>query len=294
MCFRTNVKKPFQLPHIHDICTVKNFLEYKIFTFGHYELTVYHLMFLAIVFLAVRIVLSLINRVLKREVALGRIDSGSRYAIYQIVKYIMFVLGATVGLESIGVDITLLIAGSAALLVGIGLGLQQVFFDLVSGIIILFERTIKVGDIIEVGTRKGTIKEIGIRTSKIMTAERVMYIIPNSKFLSDAVVNWSHDHQSVVEFNIKVKVAYGTDLELVAKLLKGIADKHPLVEKDPAPELRLADFGENGLLLELEFFTRERSGVDDIQSDMRFEIDRAFAANNIRIPYPQREVHTIK
>ncbi len=251
-------------------------------------------MFLAIVFLAVRVVLSLINRVLKREVSLGRIDDGSRYAIYQIVKYIVFVLGATVGLESIGIDVTILVAGSAALLVGIGLGLQQVFFDLVSGIIILFDRSIRVGDIIEVGNRKGTMREIGIRTSKIMTSQGVMYIIPNSKFLSDAVVNWSHDHQGLVEYTIRVKVAYGTNLDQVNKLLIDIALAHPKIEKKPVPELRLSDFGDIGLVLDLEFFTRERSDVDDIQSDLRFAIDKAFAANNIHIPVSSREVTPTK
>lgn len=238
--------------------------------------------------------LALINRVLKREVDLGRIDTGSRYAIYQIVKYIVFVLGITVGLQSIGIDVTLLVAGSAALLVGIGLGLQQVFFDLISGIIILFERTIKVGDIIEVGGRTGRVEEIGIRTSKIITAEKVMYIIPNSKFLNDAVVNWSPDNRKAAEFNIKIGVAYGSNMNLVKTLLKDIADKHPLVEKDPAPEVRLLDFGDNALVLELEFFSLERMEIEDVKSDLRFEIERVFREQNIKIPFPQREVMNIK
>lgn len=270
---------------------MKKYLEYELFSFGHYQLTVYHVIFLMLVFVAVRIVLSLINRVLKREVTRGRIDTGSRYAIYQIVKYIVFVLGITVGLESIGVNVTILIAGSAALLVGIGLGLQQVFFDLFSGIIILFERTIKVDDVIEVSGRTGRVTEIGIRTSKIITAEKVMYIIPNSKFLNDAVVNWTPDNRKATEFNIKLGVAYGSDLELAGKLLKDIANTHPKVEKKPEPEMRLVDFGDNALMLELEFFSLERMGIEDVKSDLRFEIEKAFREHNIKIPYPQREVH---
>lgn len=270
---------------------MKKYLEYELVDFGHYHITVYHIIFLALVFVAVRIVLSLINRVLKREVNRGRIDTGSRYAIYQIVKYIVFVLGFTIGLESVGIDVSILIAGSAALLVGIGLGLQQVFFDLISGIVILFERTIKVGDIIEVGGRTGRISEIGIRTSKILTAEKVMYIIPNSKFLNDAVINWTHDANKAAEFNVRLGVAYGSNMELVGQLLKDIANAHPKVDKNPAPEYRLVDFGDNALVVELEFFSKERMAIEDVKSDLRFEIDKAFRQHNIKIPYPTREVY---
>jgi small-conductance mechanosensitive channel len=269
---------------------VKKFLEYDIVSFSHYHLTVYHLVFLSLVFLIVRIILSFINGVLKRQVTHGHLDEGSRYAVYQIVKYIVFVLGLTVGLESVGVDITILVAGSAALLVGIGLGLQQVFFDLVSGIIILFERTIKVGDIIEVGTRKGTIQSINIRTSHIMTKEGVLYIIPNSKFLSDAVVNWSNESNNIIEFSVRTRVAYGTNLELATKLIKDIAERHPQIEKAPAPQVRLVDFGPDSLILDLEFFTKERYGVGDIQSDVRFEVEKAFTANEIKIPFPKTHI----
>lgn len=273
---------------------MKKFLEYDIVSFSHYHVTVYHLVFLSLVFLVVRIILSFLNGVLKRQVSHGHLDEGSRYAVYQIIKYIVFILGLTVGLESVGVDITILVAGSAALLVGIGLGLQQVFFDLVSGVIILFERTIKVGDIIEVDRRTGKVKSIGIRTSKIITKERVMFIIPNSKFLSDAVVNWSHESQNVTEFNIKIGVAYGTDLEKVRVLLKEVAGRHPLVVKSPEPELRLLDFGDSALIIELEFHSNERLEIEDVLSDLRFDIEKTFRENNIKIPYPQREVYNIK
>ncbi len=269
---------------------MKKFLEYDIVSFSHYHITVYHLVFLSLVFLIVRIILSFINGVLKRQVSHGHLDAGSRYAIYQIVKYILFILGLTVGLESVGVDITILVAGSAALLVGIGLGLQQVFYDLVSGVIILFERTIKVGDIIEVGTRKGTIQSINIRTSHIMTKEGVLYIIPNSKFLSDAVVNWSNESNNIIEFAVRMRVAYGTNLEQVSKMVKDIADRHAGIEKEPAPSVRLIDFGPDSLILDLEFFTKERYGVGDIQSDLRFEIEKEFAANGIKIPFPKTHI----
>lgn len=269
---------------------MKKFLEYDIVSFSHYHLTVYHLVFLSLVFLIVRIILSFINGVLKRQVSHGHLDEGSRYAVYQIVKYIVFVLGLTVGLESVGVDITILVAGSAALLVGIGLGLQQVFYDLVSGVIILFERTIKVGDIIEVGTRKGTIQSINIRTSHILTKEGVLYIIPNSKFLSDAVVNWSNESNSIIEFSVRIRVAYGTDLKKVTQLVLDIAAKHTGIEKEPAPAVRLVDFGPDSLILDLEFFTKERYGVGDIQSDLRFEIEEQFTANGIKIPFPKTHI----
>jgi small-conductance mechanosensitive channel len=160
----------------------------------------------------------------------------------------------------------------------------------VSGVIILFERTIKVGDIIEVGTRKGTIQSINIRTSHIMTKEGVLYIIPNSKFLSDAVVNWSNESNNIIEFAVRMRVAYGTNLEQVSKMVKDIADRHAGIEKEPAPSVRLIDFGPDSLILDLEFFTKERYGVGDIQSDLRFEIEKEFAANGIKIPFPKTHI----
>lgn len=217
-------------------------------------------------------------------------DTGSRYAVYQIIKYIIMVIGITLGLESIGVDITIFIAGSAALLVGIGLGLQQVFLDLIAGIIILFERKLKVGDIIEVDNKKGTIRSIDIRTSQIITKEGLIYLIPNSKFLTNAVVNWSHETQGVIEYGVKVTVANGTDIAKAVELLKDIAVKHTGVADTPGPQVRMVDFNERGIVLQIEFFSADRQNVGDIQSDIRFEIEQQFKANNIHMVFARETI----
>jgi small-conductance mechanosensitive channel len=196
-------------------------------------------------------------------------------------------------LDTLGIRLTLLLAGSAALLVGIGLGLQQVFKDIVSGFFLLFEGNLKVGDVVELEGDVGIVKEIGFRTTKIENRDNIILIIPNSKFIGENVINWSHIEQKT-RFSVDVGVAYGSDVELVKKVLLECARDHQEVTEYPKPFVRFDDFGNSSLDFQLFFWTDNAFRVENIKSDLRFAIDKKFRENKITIPFPQRDVHIKK
>ena len=194
----------------------------------------------------------------------------------------------------INIKITILLAGSAALLVGLGLGLQQIFQDFVSGITIIIEGTLKVGDIVQTQEGEvGKVKEISMRTSKLETRDNIILIVPNSKLINNVVINWSHIEKKT-RFKVDVGVAYGSDVQLVKRLLLECATDHKLVFTNPAPFVRFTDFSDSSLCFQLLFYTNETFRVEDIKSDLRFRIDNAFRQNGVRIPFPQRDVHLYK
>lgn len=217
------------------------------------------------------------------------INIGSQYAINQLFKYFLYVIAILYALGAIGIDLTILLGGAAALLVGIGLGLQQTFNDLISGIILLSERSVEVGDVLDMGGTVGTVRRIGVRTSLVETRDNMTIIVPNSKLIGEIVTNWSHDEDKA-RFKIVVGVAYGSDTALVKKILLQVAQEHPKALKRPAPFVRFVNFGDSSLDFELHFWSREFMRVEDVKSDMRFETDRLFRENNITIPFPQRDV----
>ncbi|MBT8189983.1 MAG: mechanosensitive ion channel, partial [Bacteroidia bacterium] len=189
-----------------------------------------------------------------------------------------------------GINMTLPLGGAAALLVGIGLGLQQTFNDFISGIVLLFERSVSVGDVLEFEGTVGTIKEIGLRSSIVETRENISLIVPNHLLVNNKVINWTH-FSDKVRFEINIGVAYGSDAALVKKILLDIADQNPYVLQYPSPIVRLKQFGESSLDFTLYFFSRNYMVIEDIKSDIRLEINRMFNEFNITIPFPQRDVH---
>lgn len=219
----------------------------------------------------------------------NNINVGSQYAINQLLKYLLYTIAILMALESLGFTLTILWGGAAALLVGIGLGLQETFKDFFSGIILLFERTVEVGDVVVVDGVVGTVRHIGLRTSLVETRDNLTVIVPNSRLVVEKVINWSHNDDKA-RFSVKVGVAYGSDTALVKKLLLEVARETPSVLRDPAPFVRFTDFGESSLDFELHFWSRDLIPIENIKSDMRFEIDRAFRENQISIPFPQRDV----
>ncbi|MEZ4995904.1 MAG: mechanosensitive ion channel [Saprospiraceae bacterium] len=217
------------------------------------------------------------------------INIGSQYAINQLFKYFLYVFAILIALQSMNINLTILLGGAAALLVGIGLGLQQTFNDLISGIILLSERSVEVGDVLDIKGMVGTVRRIGLRTSLVETRDNMTIIVPNSKLIGDMVTNWSHDEDKA-RFKVTVGVAYGSDTALVKKLLLQVAQEHPKAMKRPAPFVRFVNFGDSSLDFELQFWTKEFIRIEDVKSDMRFEIDRLFRENKVTIPFPQRDV----
>ncbi len=220
------------------------------------------------------------------------IDEGSRYTIVQLSKYFIYTIATIVALQGgIGIDVTFLVAGSAALFVGIGFGLQSILGDVFSGIILLFDGSIKVGDVVEMpGEEICKVEFIFIRTSQLKTIEGKMIIVPNSGLTKENVVNWSISDK-VTRFHIDVSVAYGTDTSLVKDTLYKCALNHPMVDKNRNILVLLDDFGEYSLKFKVFFWVKNTWEIINIKSDIRYMIDHDFKENGIKIPFPQRDLH---
>ncbi len=265
-------------------------LSFEIFHFKDYRLTVFGLVSIALIFVVTYLLVWLVKKALERQWRFKKIDDGSQYALFQIIKYTMWTIAIVIAMESAGIKITILLAGSAALLVGLGLGLQQTFNDFVSGIILLLEGSIKVQDVIQIDNEVVRVIEISLRVSKVRTRDDIIMIVPNSKIVNDKVINWSHQIKQT-RFRIKVGVAYGSDVDLVKKVLEDSAAEHPDVSKDKNIEARLINFGDSSLDFELYFFCDEMFRVEKTNSDIRRTITKKFRENKITIPFPQRDLH---
>lgn len=273
---------------------IRKILEHRIFEFDQFHLSVWNIIFIIAVFIIVKFLFIFIKRVLKKRLLThGKIDDGRFISILQLFQYFIYIIAILLSIESMGVNVTYLIGASAALLVGIGMGMQQTFNDIISGIIILFEGTIEVGDVVEIDSIVGTIKEIRLRTCKVESRESIIMIIPNSKFVTSNVINWSHNMNTTL-FSVEVGVAYGSDVDLVKKILLACAKKHGDVLDEPEAAVRFANFGDSSLDFKLLFWTDKIWNVEFIKSDLRFMIDKQFRENKIVIPFPQRDLHIHK
>ena len=243
-----------------------------------------------LIFLSARLLIWVLTKlVLSSYYSKKNINIGSRYAVNQLLKYFIFTITGFAIIESLGIQLTLIWGGAAALLVGVGLGLQQTFNDLTCGFILLFERTVELGDVVEFDNMIGIVKKIGVRTSIIETRDNITVIVPNSKLVGDYVINWSH-YRERSRFKLKVGVAYGSDIELVKELLMQLIENNDKVLQRPQPFVRFASFGDSALELELHFWSRHLMGIEDVKSDMRFKIYSLFEENKVTIPFPQRDV----
>jgi small-conductance mechanosensitive channel len=274
---------------------MNSFLDYTILEWGNYKLTTGTTASIILLIMAVRLALFFLKRFLFAIFKRKGVDEGRKEAIYLLIKYITWTVVAVASLEMVGIHVTILIAGSAALLVGLGLGLQQIFQDLVSGVFILIEGTIKVNDVIELDGMVGKILSVNLRTSKILTRDGIMIIVPNHKFIVEKITNWSHNSEST-RFKVEVGVAYGSDVDKVKNILLSCAKQHEQIindtqQVDHAPFVRFTDFGDSALNFDLYFWTTNIFHVEFIKSDLRFAIDRHFREQGITIPFPQRDLH---
>jgi len=217
----------------------------------------------------------------------GRVDS-----FIQIQKYIISFITFLICLQFLKVDLTSIIVSASAVLVVISFGLQSLFTDFISGVIILFDGTIKSDDIIEVDHTIGKVQKITLRNTTLITRDDYTIIMPNKKFITENVTNWSH-HNDIMRFKIEVGVAYGSDTKLVAKILMNCLENHSLVNKSRKGFVGFKDFGDSALIFELYFWTSEIFRIEILKSDLRFMIDKGFRDNGISIPFPQRDLHII-
>lgn len=273
--------------------SIQEFLEFELLHIGTYVISVFTIVRIVLIILTSSILLWVIKKALMRKGISKKFDTGTAYAIYQIVKYFIWVIAFGFILETIGIRLTVLIAGSAALLVGVGLGLQQTFNDVVSGVILLSERSIKIDDILQIDGDIVKIQDIGLRTSKGLNRDQISIIIPNSLITTNKVINWSHQTKHN-RFRIKIGVAYGSDIDLVSEVLKEAAMENVNVDKRDGVEVQLLDFADSSLNFQLLFYSEEIFRIEKIKSDIRKVIVRKFNDNGIVIPFPQRDLHIKK
>jgi potassium efflux system protein len=217
-------------------------------------------------------------------------DSGLQESTRIGLGYVGFVLSALAGMSYLGLDFSSLAIVAGALSVGIGFGLQSIVNNFVSGIIILVERPIKIGDWIEVGGYEGAVKKISVRSTEIETIYRQSVIIPNANLITNPVTNWMHADRTC-RLDLPIGVAYGTDVNLLRSTLLEVAASHRLVLKHPAPVLHFAGFGDSSLDFQLRVFLRDAGQRITTASELRYAILAALNKAAIEIPFPQRDVH---
>ncbi|AAR35692.1 MAG: hypothetical protein ACD_75C01623G0003 [uncultured bacterium] len=273
------------------IGTVRQYLEIPILKLGGAPVTLWAIIQL-VVLVALLFYLSgkLRTWIVEQFLTRTRMELGARQATGSIIRYTIIAIGFIVILQTAGIDLTALNVLAGAVGIGVGFGLQNIVNNFVSGIIILFERPIKVGDRIVVGTVEGDVVHIGGRSTTVVTNDNITIIVPNSKFITENVVNWSHNERKV-RFRIPVSVAYGSDVHLVERLLLEVAADNADVLEKPPPAVRLMEFGDSGLNFELRAWSTtliHRRGL--LTSALNYGIYKAFTENGIEIPFPRRDI----
>lgn len=269
---------------------INKVLEFVLFKIADHEFKIYNLVVVLIIILGTRFLLWIIKMAIFRNSKFKKLDLSSSHSLYQIIKYFLWVISITIVLDTLNISITVLIAGSAALLVGVGLGLQQTFNDFVSGFILLIEGTTKIGDVLEIDKDVVMIQSIGLRTSKASNRDDITVIIPNSMITTNKVINWSHQSRKT-RFRINVGVAYGSDVDLVIRILEESALEHPDISDKNLIEGRLIDFGNSSLDFQVLFFSDNVFRIEKVKSEIRKIINRKFIENKITIPFPQVDLH---
>lgn len=271
---------------------LRGMLDYPLLKLGQTPLTLWLLLYLTIlVFLLFFVTGKLRNWLVHRVLARTELDLGLRQATGSILRYLAITVGFLIILQTAGIDLTTLNIIAGAVGIGIGFGLQNIVSNFISGLIILFERPIKIGDRIEVGNVEGDVIEIGARSTTVLTNDNIAIIVPNSRFITENVVNWQYT-DAKVRFKVPVSVAYGSDIRLVEKLLLEVAAKNPDVLTDPAPNVRFRSFDDSGLGFELRVWSTtlvHRKGA--LFSALNFAIYETFQQHQIEIPFPQRDLH---
>lgn len=252
------------------------------------NITIGLLLLLITAFIVTNFVLKSVRRFYTKK--MHRDDVLKFNSIFKFIKYLVYLLVILFTLRAGGIDITLLITASAVLFVGLGLALQGLFQDIIGGIFIITDKSVQVGDIVESEGKVGKVVEIKLRTTRAITRDDRVIIIPNHKFMSDIVYNYTQNSE-VTREEIKVGVSYGSDIELVTAILLSCLEEEKNVLKNPEPFVLFDDFGDSALLFSLHFYITDSFKALRIRSRIRYTIVSKFREENIQIPFPQRDIH---
>ena len=267
---------------------LSEFLNYT-FSFSEgVQISVKAIIVVLIALFATSVLLKFFRKVFTRK--LPEEDKVKFISLFSYGKWFIYVLIILMTFHNVGVNVTAVFAASAALLVGVGLALQTLFQDIISGVFILMDQSVHVGDIIELDGKVGRVEEIKLRTTRAVTLDNRVLIIPNHLYLTNSLYNWTANGTETRE-SVEVGVAYGSDVQLVKKLLLEAANAHPKVLELPEPSVQFTDFGDSSLNFKVVFTLNDSFNARLPKSDIRFEIDRLFRENRVTIPFPQRDVH---
>lgn len=246
---------------------------------------------LVAVLIIASLLLTVVRKLLSRK--MPREDKKKFKVVFGYARWLIYLLIMLITFHSLGINVTGIFAASAALLIGIGLALQTFFQDIISGVFILVDQSVHVGDIIEIEGKVGKVDEIKLRTTRATTADNKVLVIPNHLYLTNSLYNWTQNGTMTRE-SVSVGVAYGSDVQLVKKLLLQAASNQPQVLDTPEPTVLFTDFGDSSLNFKIVFTLADSFNARFPQSDIRFEIDRLFREHGITIPFPQRDIHIIE
>ncbi|MDG4716383.1 MULTISPECIES: mechanosensitive ion channel family protein [Winogradskyella] len=269
----------------------KEFLSLHIDFTKDISISIFDMLIVTTAIVITTVVLKVFLRIITRN--LPEADKGKFNVVYGYFRWLIYLIILLITLHSVGVNVTAVFAASAALLIGVGLALQTLFQDIISGVFILIDQSVHVGDIIEIEGKVGRVEEIKLRTTRAVTIDNKVLVIPNHLYLTNSLYNWTQNGTTTRE-SVEVGVAYGSDVELVRKLLLQSASTHPDVISEPEPVVLFTNFGDSSLNFKLVFTINDSFKASFPKSDIRFEIDRLFRENNISIPFPQRDIHIIE
>jgi small-conductance mechanosensitive channel len=270
---------------------VRELLDFTLFTAGGSKVTIWTLLYLLFLFVLLLIFSRKTKKWLTEKILTkSSLNLGARMALATIIRYFVIFIGVVIILQTAGINLTALHVLAGTVGIGLGFGLQNILSNFISGIIILFERHITVGDRIEVGGIGGDVVAIKTRSTTVMTNDNIAIVIPNSKFITENVVNWSLNGSNV-RFRVPVTVACDSDLRRVVELLEDVARCNPDVLGDPSPSVEFLQFGNSGLNLELRVWsTTLTHRKATLISALNFSINEKFLEHGIEIPYPQLEI----
>jgi len=271
---------------------LRAWLDISLLPIGDTRFTLWMLLYLLVFFaLLIYVTGKLKAWMVERLLARTRIDIGVRQAVGSIFRYVIVAIGFMIILQTAGINLSALTVLAGALGIGVGFGLQNITNNFLSGLIILVERPIKVGDRIDVGRVTGDVVKISPRATTIVTNDNIAIIVPNSEFISSQVINWSYTNRDV-RLNFPIGVAYHSDPELVRKVLLEVAADHSGVLKERNADVLLQEFGDSSLNFILRVWTRDYATTPGVlRSELNYAICKKFKEHGIEIPFPQRDLH---
>ncbi|MBS3740288.1 mechanosensitive ion channel [Candidatus Bipolaricaulota bacterium] len=275
--------------------SVWDLLQKPIFTVSGQEISVVSVFYFLVIILISFTLARLIIRFLKRNVySKMEIEKGAQFTLSRLVKYVIIVVGVLIGLQMLGVNLSILAFLGGLLGVGIGFGLQNVFLNFACGLILLFEKPVKVGDLLELNGTLGKVKDIGFRASLLETPDNETLVVPNSSLVTDEIKNLTHGENTDLRIHIPIGVAYGTDIEQVREILLGVVESEEKVLKDRPAKVVFKEHGDSALGFDLRVWIITPGDRPEVKNSIREKIDREFNDQGIEMPYPTRDVYLFK